>query len=979
MVRKDHEYPSKDDWMEVTNKYKYSFNPSLTVIPPPPVVIAKGDSGATNHYFALQDAHGLDDTDTTDAGIEVTLPTKATVTSTHQGHLPFSNLSKHATKTEVFPDLHHSLISLGQLCDDDCLVLLHKKKLIAAKDGKIVLTGDRNQYDKLWDIPLPQRQSSPKPISKHVPLPKKHSLNVILRKDKTKSDLVQYLHAACFSPTTSTFLQAIQKNFLLSWPGLTSELVKKHLPTSVYTTKGHINQERQGLQSTKEKHLLDDMHPQSDEPNVKTKDVIYALYQTTEKAFMDLTGRFPFTSSRGNEYILIGYHYDSNAILGRALKNRQAATITKAWKSIHEELTSAGVTPNTWILDNETSLHLQSAMKKKNTNYQLVPPQNHRSNAAERAIQTFKTHFKTGLATVDSEFPIAEWDRLLDQAFLTLNLLRSSRINPKLSAYAQLHGQFDFNATPLAPPGTKVVIHNKPESRASWDLNGQEGWYIGRSPQHYRCVKCFIPRTRTEVNTDTVVFIPQKIEFPKVTTEDFLRQAAADIISLLTHPPPSTVPSLQGGDATKNALLDLATILNTSTKALHDLQDSTKRTTAAAANLQASKQPNPINTTFPQSTLQIIQETLAQLTRVPEKTKQTPLHPHNKYNQHSFKHRATQALVANVIFNHSINHVYDDNGNRLNLDDLITGPTQGIWIKATCNEIGRLAQGYGNVKGTDTIEFISHRDVPENKKVTYANFVCDIRPLKSEPHRVRLVVGGDKLDYLNDAGSPAASLLETKLLVNSVIFEANAGARFISTDLKDFFLASPMAEPEYMKIHRKHIPQEIIDQYQLQDKFHNDYIYVKIKKGMYGLKQAAILAYQHLVNNLAPFGYEPIPHTVGLWRHKTRPITFCLCVDDFGIKYKTREDIDHLLNALGKNYKCTTDWTEGIFVVSPLTGTTRKDMLMFLCQHTLTRSSINSNITNPKNPSEHHFISLHGNRSSQENVNMPQQKILQPY
>ena len=165
-----------------------------------------------------------------------------------------------------------------------------------------------------------------------------------------------------------------------------------------------------------------------------------------------------------------------------------------------------------------------------------------------------------------------------------------------------------------------------------------------------------------------------------------------------------------------------------------------------------------------------------------------------------------------------------------------------------------------------------------------------------------------KLEYLDDAGSPAASLLETKLLVNSVISEEKQGAKFMSTDLKDFFLASPMANPKYMKIHCKHIPQEIIDLYQLEDKFHNDYIYVKIKKGMYGLEQAAILAYQHLVNNLAPFSYTPIPHTVGLWKHKTRPISFCLCVDDFGIKYKNREDIDHFLKSLEANYKYTTDW-----------------------------------------------------------------------
>ena len=118
-----------------------------------------------------------------------------------------------------------------------------------------------------------------------------------------------------------------------------------------------------------------------------------------------------------------------------------------------------------------------------------------------------------------------------------------------------------------------------------------------------------------------------------------------------------------------------------------------------------------------------------------------------------------------------------------------------------------------------------------------------------------------------------------------------------------------MANPEYMRIPRKFIPQDLIEKYDLEKKFHNDFVYVRINKGMYGLKQAAVLAYEHLVNNLKPHGYEPIPHTIGLWRHKTRPTTFCLCVDDFGLKYFKKEDADHFLQALGENYKYSVDWT----------------------------------------------------------------------
>ena len=73
--------------------------------------------------------------------------------------------------------------------------------------------------------------------------------------------------------------------------------------------------------------------------------------------------------------------------------------------------------------------------------------------------------------------------------------------------------------------------------------------------QHYRCMKCYMPKTHSEINADTIVFIPKKIVFPNVKIDDFLIQAATDIVSLFTNPPTNMIPSLQVGDSTQNALL----------------------------------------------------------------------------------------------------------------------------------------------------------------------------------------------------------------------------------------------------------------------------------------------------------------------------------------------------------------------------------------------------------------------------------------
>ena len=123
----------------------------------------------------------------------------------------------------------------------------------------------------------------------------------------------------------------------------------------------------------------------------------------------------------------------------------------------------------------------------------MAPPHIHRRNAAKRAIQTVKHHFLAGLASCNKNFPLQEWDRLTYQAQLTLNLLRNSRVMLQLSAYSYLHGVYDFNQCPLAPPGVQVIAHTKNKVLSVWGFHSQDGWTIGPSPNHYRCIKCFLP------------------------------------------------------------------------------------------------------------------------------------------------------------------------------------------------------------------------------------------------------------------------------------------------------------------------------------------------------------------------------------------------------------------------------------------------------------------------------------------------------
>ena len=118
-----------------------------------------------------------------------------------------------------------------------------------------------------------------------------------------------------------------------------------------------------------------------------------------------------------------------------------------------------------------------------------------------------------------------------------------------------------------------------------------------------------------------------------------------------------------------------------------------------------------------------------------------------------------------------------------------------------------------------------------------------------------------------------------------------------------------MERPEYMRISIKLIPQSIIDKYNLLQHLHNGHIYFQVDKGLYGLVQAGKLAYDQLLQRLLSADFFPAPHAPGLFLHKTRPISFTLCVDDFGIKYRHKDDLDFLIATLQKDYKITIDLT----------------------------------------------------------------------
>src|SRR5687768_907863 len=132
------------------------------------------------------------------------------------------------------------------------------------------------------------------------------------------------------------------------------------------------------------------------------------------------------------------------------------------------------------------------------------------------------------------------------------------------------------------------------------------------------------------------------------------------------------------------------------------------------------------------------------------------------------------------------------------------------------------------------------------------------------------MVGGNLIDYPNKVSTPTADLVTAKCIINSTLSTPNA--RCLTANIKDFYLNTPMSCYEYMKLPVHMIPQEIMEQYKLHELAHKDFIYIEIRKGMYGLPQAGLIAKQKLIKHLAPFGYAPTTHTPGLWKHLHSPL-----------------------------------------------------------------------------------------------------------
>jgi hypothetical protein len=176
--------------------------------------------------------------------------------------------------------------------------------------------------------------------------------------------------------------------------------------------------------------------------------------------------------------------------------------------------------------------------------------------------------------------------------------------------------------------------------------------------------------------------------------------------------------------------------------------------------------------------------------------------------------------------------------------------------------------------------------------------VCEVRPEKDNPDFIHITISGDCIYFSGYVGTNTLSLELVKLLLNSVL--SRPGAHSSSINLNNFYLDTPMPDPEYVCIKVEDIPAEFIEEYNLEGCYPDGWIYFQICQGCCGLPQAGILANDLLRSRLLAEGYYSADSTLGLWHHKWRPIQFCLIVDDFGVEYAGLQHFNHLRDVIKK-------------------------------------------------------------------------------
>ncbi len=343
------------------------------------------------------------------------------------------NLLLEASKMNIVPNLHSTLISIPKMADADYIAVFDKKEariydatttIVSASEDPI-LVAPRCQDTGLWKLNLDYEILGRKYPDQFIVGVKE--ANTIFNLPNTHQSLF-YHHALAGFPPKETFLAAVRAGICATWPSLTTTLILKHFPDLDKTQRGHMKGQQKGVQSTKvSAPVTIKVEPGTANPPLPTikkhYDIFVMVYKLLLTVHTDQTGPFPITSQQGYWYIMVGIHLDANYIFCKLMKNQTEGEMIMAYQKMVNRMKLLALGLKHHHLDNKCLAAFKACIAKNGMTHELVLPDCHHHNITEQAIRTFKNHFVSILSGVDDRFPLTLWCHLVQPAKLTINLL----------------------------------------------------------------------------------------------------------------------------------------------------------------------------------------------------------------------------------------------------------------------------------------------------------------------------------------------------------------------------------------------------------------------------------------------------------------------------------------------------------------------------------------------------------------------------
>ena len=477
------------------------------------------DTGASHVLFRQKDSQVLSNVQMSVAGAKPYAVLKAAngalLNSIGRGMLTIGTVTVTAY---IFQDkdLVHNLLGIAPFADCGCTATFTAKNFWMYHGGNDpIMTGERHAHN-LWRIAMPQRvdacvlsisdepsqvllmhQSAQQPIAEHI----------------------RFVHACLGSPPPNTFLRAVSRGYITGprqFPRLTSKLVRRYMPNSEATARGHLRKSPtaqphaasqavsalrrhhkiQLIQEVWKKHLQD--------PKFKARvpfDPTSAVKSTT--LHLDYTGLLPERCSEGTVCFMISCWGCYIHVL--PLTSMKGASTAAALTTAVEFFRSKGITLDNIRMDNQSSPEFKTAAANLGLTPNLVASMQKEGNRSERAIQTAKNHIISIRAGFHRDCPTSYLDKCVAQIEMTMNVMHPYEYDPQLSAYDGIFKHpFDFMTHPIAPLGSKVLTWDSPEKRGSWADHGTSGIYVGPAMDHFRAFRIWVPETSAMRTSATV-------------------------------------------------------------------------------------------------------------------------------------------------------------------------------------------------------------------------------------------------------------------------------------------------------------------------------------------------------------------------------------------------------------------------------------------------------------------------------------------